>query len=174
MGRRCAVASVWFRITGMVALLCLGMGIASADDITYPVIAYQNSGDVAVPLGPGLNPLLGPTFPNSDSLVFGTIVGPGLSGDFSAVLDIAGQQLDTPNYQFSCPPDQRECVLLSSFDMPTTYSVAQAVLIIDVNGVAQSQNFQYQTPVPEPGSIVLFGSAVAGFAGVLRRRQKPL
>lgn len=162
----------WFRILSLLALVALSAGIAAANNSVDPVLPYQNSTQLFASFGNARNPALGPASSNNDARIFETMVVTGIAVDDSPELQSEGQLLDTPGYEFDCPPNAQDCMLVSTFNMPVVREVAQTVVVIDVNAVAQSESVPYHTPVPEPGSIVLLGSALAAFAGISWRQQK--
>ncbi|MBV8812721.1 MAG: hypothetical protein JO033_28960 [Acidobacteriaceae bacterium] len=126
-------------------------GIARADSISFITFAYQGNGTVQ--LGPGLNPLIGPSTP-PDFLTFETDLPTG-PNSFLFTLDIAGFHLTNPPDTFDCP-SSIPCSVVYGFRMPLLYHVAPGTLNADINGISESYDFRYQTPAPEPSSLAMF------------------
>jgi len=123
--------------------------------VTFNTVALQNNGFVSVPLGPGLNPLLGPTnLSPKSSLDFMTFVGPIGAVVFSSTLDLAGQEFSLAPFKFNCTS---RCSVLFGWFVPTSFTVTPGILSVTVNGVVAHYNFQFQTPVPEPTTLTLLG-----------------
>ena len=157
------------RIISIFSVIAL-FSVSSVLADSFSTVALQNAGFTQVDLGAGLDPLLGPTptsFPNG--LLFDTS-GPPPSPSFLATLEIAGVQMivDQCTYTFigscvpgapfiftDCGPSAGQCVLGAAFNMPVLYQVTPGTLTVEFNGVFQTYNFQYQTPVPEPMTIVM-------------------
>ena len=139
----------------LLAVLMIAVLPSFADSITFSTFAFQNEG--SVPLGPGLNPLLNPTSPNV--LFFGTRIGPIGNYVFSATLNLPGFQRMTGPITAVCH-DVTFCIEGSGGSVPNFYKPTPGTLSVTLNGVTETYNFRYQTPVPEPTTLALFGTGL--------------
>jgi len=153
----------------------LGMGAVPVFSALLPFdsFAYQNLGSSQVLLGPGLNPLIEPWNPHDGQpiLMFGTAVytpGPIV---YSAKLDlpVLGVNLISPTYTDDCPVTASACIELVDWNVPISYHVTPGILTVTMNQIIATYDFQYQTPSPEPTTLVL---VLTGFAGVRFRAAR--
>src|SRR5271169_993598 len=129
-----------------------------ANSITTSTVAFQIQGFQSVPLGPGLDPLVAPTFLGPPQfLVFGTHFGQKATVVYSAALNLAGLLLTNQPYTFPCPGN---CEFLFSFQLPPIYYVTPGTLSVTLNGETAAYDFRYQSPVPEQTTLVLLGTAL--------------
>ena len=157
----------------MKRLLLLAIFLATpAFAATMNTFALQSGGNAAVQMILGQNPLLTDTFAGTsmlstypNALVFETSLAPIGSFTISFSLSIGGQQ-----FNFVLPPpnsctNPSGCSVLASFNIPTFYHPTEGTLTVNVNGSAQTFDFMFQSPVPEPTTLLLFGTGLAATAG---------
>jgi PEP-CTERM motif len=138
-----------------------------ANSINFNTVALQNRGFTSVPLGSGLDPLLKPTSPTS--LDFITAFGPLGTVTLSSTLDLAGQQFSFGPFTTDCS-NPAGCKDLFGWVVPVTHQVINGTLTVNLNGVSQTYNFRYVSPVPEPGTLTLLGTGL--LAALWRRRSR--
>jgi hypothetical protein len=149
----------------LVTVLLVAVLPSFADSTTFSIVAYQNGGLQSVPLGPGLDPLIGPTFLwVPQDLVFGVDFTGAGTEVLSAVLDLAGLHLTYGPYTFVCVG---QCGAFSDFELPPIYDVTDGTSSVTLNGVTAAYDFRYQSPAPEPTTLVLLGSGL--MAGLWRK-----
>ena len=142
-----------------------GLSLRFADSTTFSTVVFQDQGYQSVPLGPGLDPFVGPTFLQSPQvLVFGTHFSQMGTVAYSAVLNLAGLQLRNEPYTDECPGN---CEFLFSFELPPIYNVTPGSLSVTLNGDTATYDFRYQSPVPEATTLVLLGTGL--MAGLWRK-----
>jgi PEP-CTERM motif-containing protein len=150
----------------LVAVLLITVRPSFADSITFNTFALQQGGGgvVRVPLGPGLDPLLVPGV--SGVLTFGTFFGPIGTAMFSATINLPGLHSTQGPFTDVCN-DPTGCIETSGWAVPPSYTVTPATLSVTLNGVTATDDFRYQSPVPEPTAVALLG---AGLMAVLWRK----
>jgi len=124
-----------------------------ADSISFSTVALQNNGAVA--LGPGLDPLL----VTSSVLTFLTSFGPIGTATFSSSLDLAGQHFTFGPFTDLCV-DPTGCGEVFGWVVPVSYRPINGTLTVNLNGVTETYDFRYQSPVPEPTTIALIGTGI--------------
>ena len=160
------------KIYMVAAVLLIAVLPAFADTVFFQTYALQpGKGFFDVPLGPGLDPLLN-SYPG-DSLSFATGFGP--IGPFVSVfaINLPGLQSTRGPYMSHCD-DPGGCFIIYGWgaEIPRYYVPTPGSLTATVNGVSETYflEFQYQPPVLEPGTLVLFGSGLIGVTNFARRR----
>jgi hypothetical protein len=131
-----------------------------ADSVTFSTAAFPSG----VPLGPGLDPLLiaSPIDPSLHVLGFATSFGPIGTAVFSATLNLPGLQHTLGPFMDQC--SDTTCIEVYGFQVPITYKVVPGTLSVTLNGVTETYDFRYQSPVPEPTSFLFLGTGLAGIA----------
>jgi hypothetical protein len=142
-----------------------------ASSVSFNTVALQDNGFVSIPLGTGLDPLLVTAARNGhQSLSFITYMGPIGSVVFSSTLSLSGSQLSFGPFDFTCQ-NTNQCGVIFGFQVPPSYHATAGTLSVTINGVTNTYNLQYQTPVPEPTTLALMG---IGLFSILSRRNSPL
>jgi len=126
-----------------------------ADSISFSTVALQNNGTVSVALGPGLDPLLTAT----PVLTFLTSFGPIGTATFSSTLDLAGQHFTFGPFTDLCV-DPTGCGEVFGWAVPVSYHLISGTLTVTLNGVTETYDFRYQSPVPEPTTMALIGTGM--------------
>jgi len=138
----------------LVIVLMIAVLPSFADSISFSTVALQNNGAVA--MGPGLDPLLMAT---SSVLTFLTSFGPIGTVTFSSTLDLAGQHFTFGPFTDLCV-DPTGCGEVFGWAVPVSYQPINGTLTVNLNGVTETYDFRYQSPVPEPTTMALIGTGI--------------
>jgi PEP-CTERM motif len=143
-----------------------------ADSITFSTFVYQDNPFRLVDLGPSLDPLLVPQVADGlQILSFGTATGPIGTVVFSSTLTLPGFGSEVGPATVQCD-FATLCILVYGFQVPISYKVTAGTLSVTLNGVTETDNFRYAVLAPEPTSLLLLGTGLAGIAWRKYKRRK--
>jgi hypothetical protein len=153
--------------------------VGKASISTGPASSYTAAGNVVTAQylpGPGIEVDV-----RSASCVGGAMPGVCLQGSSNSNGQYVGTKLGTGSFQALFQVDYVSPYITSLFGDPNAWlAIGSDSLNTNLNvfknggktdaAVLSGGNITFQTPVPEPGTLGMLGSAILGLAGVLRRK----
>jgi len=147
----------------LIALLFTTPAFAASNAI----YASQQGGANPIQMVPGELPMLTTTYAGTalqstfpGALIFQTSIAPVGTFTLAMSLSIGGQQFSLPTATYLCTTAP-SCSFDSTFDLPTFFHPTQGTLTVSVSGSVSTYGFIFQSPVPEPSSILLLTTGLA-------------
>ena len=139
------------------------------------IYASQLGGTNLIQMIPGELPMLTTTYAGTAlqntfprALIFQTNIAPIGTFTLAMSLTIGGQQFTLPTATYSCTTSP-SCFFDSTFVLPTFFHPTQGTLAVNVNGSESTYGFVFQSPVPEPGTLLLVGTGILAISSRKRR-----
>ena len=143
----------------LLAVLLFAALPSFADSITFTTFAFQDNPFREVPLT--ANPLL---IPQGETLSFFSALGAPIGSIvFSSTLTLPDFQFTIPSQTLNCD-FAAHCNVVFGFPTPVIYKVVAGTLSVTIDGVTENYDFRYQSPAPEPTTILLLGTGLASVA----------
>jgi len=157
----------------LIALLFTTPAFAASMNI----YASQQGGTNLIQMIPGELPLLTTTYAGTalqntfpTALIFQTNIAPVGTFTLAMSLNIGGQQFTLPTATYSCTTSP-SCFFDSTFVLPTFFHATQGTLTVNVNGSVSTYGFVFQSPVPEPGTLLLVGTGILAMSSRKQRNK---
>jgi hypothetical protein len=156
----------------LLVVLLVAVLPSFADSITFTTFGFSGNGSQL--LGPGLDPFIlgfdagGGIY----ALSFESWSGPLGAAVLLSTLTLPGFGSTRGPFMFQC--DAAVCVVIFGFIVPKSDTVTPGVLSVTLNGVTETYNFRYMTPLfpaPEPTTLILSAQAWPRLGGVSTGRS---
>ena len=157
----------------LIALLFTTPAFAAS----FNIYASQLGGTNPIQMIPGQFPALTTTYAGTAlqntfprALIFQTNIAPVGTFTLAMSLNIGGQQFTLPTATYSCTTSP-SCFFDGTFVLPTFFHPTQGTLTVNVNGSVSTYGFVFQSPVPEPGTLLLVGTGILAISSGKRRSK---